>query len=344
MLFRSGTNRKNIQQTLQDKIEGYSQDLGEAVISVSFHDLKGNIPDFDINGSKPGWSASIIKVPVMISVLDAIKRGELRMDDELTIDHKYSLEPFDHVSTMPDKSKVPVHELLYCMIVQSDNEATNMLAANVGLGTINDRMQELGTEKTMLSHLLAYDVPRIITDWNPDGSNLTTANDMTNLLSFIYQNKTTGRQYMQTLLESGDIGMLGRDLPKGTVVGHKIGEICDPSTGEDIHDVGVINQDYVLSVMCNRAGRRDIPAIDMPFQDFSSRFRRRTLNRAKSKEIAQVWSQVQEFLEEFHEHNDLPFYFSVHANPQYYEMTGAQQVIGVISKVVHDIYYNGEIS
>ncbi len=277
-------DRANIASVLEQQVLDYQKNMDDAVVSIAFHDLKGTMSDFSINGNKPGWAASVIKIPVMIETFRAIDRGDLHLDDELIVDHCYTLEVYDHVSCLPLGTGIIVNELLRYMIVASDNEATNMLADRLGLEAINRTAEELGARRTMLAHLLAYNVPRLRTAWNEDGSNLTTAEDMVRLLTRIYTNDAASSEscaYMRSILELGGGAILGRHLPSGTIIGGKIGMISDKDAGDDIHDVGVVNGDYALSVLCNR-----IP---------------------------------------------------------YYKPSDTAEIIGLISKVVHDVYYKGNV-
>ena len=353
-----GTDKENIGKILEEKIGEYERELGGAVISVGFHDFHGRIPDFNINGDNLGWSASTIKVPVMIEVFRAIDYGILSLDDKLTVDHRYPLEMTDAVTRMELGTKLGIDELLMHMIVQSDNEATNMLAYLVGLENINQTMQELGAYKTMMAHLLTMCAPRIYTAWNTDGSNLTTANDLTRLMSHIYRGTAANKKscaYMREILEIGKHGPLSGYLPNDAVVGSKMGMITDRETGNDTHDTGVINSDYALTVMCNKIGYLKIKEMRESFEK-GVRIRRvgrehkrvyeKKDNRKELGEMYKTWLRLREDIEKFHRKNGkLPFFFHITAEPIEYSRrpSDAIEVIKTISKVVYDVYYNRRI-
>ena len=332
-------NKSNLAEVLAKNVAIFEGNLRGAYIGVSFRDLHGRLPPIDINATRPGWAASVIKIPVMIEVMRQVDSGEINLDDELVVDHRFTLEDFDPISRMPEGTKVPIDKLLELMIVVSDNEATNMLASHVGVQRMNETMQELGASKTMLGHLLAYNVPRYTSDWNEDGSNLTCASDMTLLLEQIYNGKSASNpscDAMQGILELGGSAQLVALLPATTVVGGKIGLISDVNSGNDTHDVGVVNSDYAIAVMCNRVGYFSTPEAKFrttPKPDF--------LNDRK---MDLAWAGVEALLETFHQKVKLPFYFDLNAVAKpYFNPSSASSVISIVSKVVHDVYYYAEV-
>jgi len=262
-------NNKNYGQMYADKIRDdlnekiclSSKYLGGGIVSLSFKDLTGKIADFEINGNRIGWAASVIKIPVMMEVFNQAAKGIISLEDRVEVDRRYTLEKNDFISGMPAGRKLDLWTLMYFMMVHSDNEATNMLAGKVGLENINKTCYELGAKRTMLGHLLLPNVPRFKSEFNPDGSNVTTPNDMNHLLSLIYQKKIFTKEYckeMIHLLENTLQNFLGEQLPLNTRVGNKVGFISDPESGEDIHDVGVINRSYAVSIMLNKVRADEI--------------------------------------------------------------------------------------
>ncbi len=241
---------KLIQERLQHKTG--------ARLSVAFQDLHTH-KKYEVNASHPGWAASMIKVPVLISTFRCIDERRLSLDDELVIDHRYSLDPTSEISYRQQGSIAPVSELVNYMILASCNESTNILATRVGIPYINNLMQELGCPTTRMSHLLH--VGASLEDSGIDGtsSNTTTAKEMTTLMAGIYRNTVACIQsceYMRKILENdpsleyGGASVnhyLSRALPAGTRIGAKCGIL-----EEDIMETAVINGDYALTVMANK--------------------------------------------------------------------------------------------
>ncbi|MBR9706219.1 serine hydrolase [Candidatus Pacearchaeota archaeon] len=254
-------NRKKIKnKALQkglEKVVKLAENEIDADIKVSVHDLTtGEIAS--VNGKKFGWAASIIKVPVMVSALKEIYDGDLSLKTKLPINHEFLLEHTDYVSGLPLGTKLSVAELIYHMMVTSDNEATNILADYIGgPQTINKTMRELGMKKSMLGHLLCSGVPRYTSKINPDGSNITTPDDMVKVMRHIYDpnfsklaepiRKAADRFFSFTSPSFLDFGGFKKKNIKA-----KVGHISDHDDGSDIHEVGIINNDLIVCMMANK--------------------------------------------------------------------------------------------
>ena len=102
------------------------------------------------------YPASITKVMTALLVFEAIDRGELRMDQNVTASA-------DSVAGLPDDAStadiipgetLTVEQLLYCLLVVSANEVGNILGEAVSgsvsafVAKMNQRAQELGCENT----------------------------------------------------------------------------------------------------------------------------------------------------------------------------------------------------
>ncbi len=306
-----------LKEHLQSLIDIYTPRLNGGEIKLSFHDIHETHPKFNINGNKPGWAASTIKIPVLISTFQQIDENNLSLNNELIIDHRYPLELYDPITNMESGTPLSIGVLLYYMIRNSDNEATNMLADKIGLEKINQTMSQLGASKTMMAHLLTKNVLRLITEWNPAGSNLTSANDLCTLLTSIYTNQAASSKsckHMQAYLEHGDRGPIGSSLPARTIIGSKMGYITHNLDGDDLIDAAVINRDYVLTIMCNRINN---PSLS---------------KRAAENKPHSIRPQIIEPL--YQEYEDFErIYAKMNSTPS------ASEAIRHLSRMVYDFYY-----
>jgi len=153
------TLQKKEYSRLQDDLERLASDPGlDAEIKVTVHQIDTGL-HAQVNGDQTGWAASIIKVPVLVAAAREISEERLHLDEKIRIDHRFTLDPTDSISRLPEGTPVRVAELLEFMIVASDNEATNVLANRLGIQNINEHMWVLGLNRTMLGHLLCSNVP-----------------------------------------------------------------------------------------------------------------------------------------------------------------------------------------
>lgn len=245
--------KRDLERTVRDLKENYHVD---ADIKISLYNLPDKIK-VSVDGNKLGWSASIIKVPIMVSVLEEIEKSKFSLDTLLKVDHRFTLELNDTVSMLPDGLYIPIKDLLYYMIVESDNEATNILANEIGIDTINNSAWNLGLKRTMLGHLLCPRVPRYSNKFNPDGGNVTCPNDMVAIMRHIYDDSFSQlspkvRALSDQFLSYTRPLFLDQGKFEKRSIKAKVGLISDPEDGSDIHEVGIIDDSLIVCVMLNK--------------------------------------------------------------------------------------------
>lgn len=103
---------KKLKRELEKTIDELNEDMNfSSDIKVAVYDIESGV-GASVNGDNPGWAASIIKVPIMISTLQEIEKGNLTLETKLEVNHDFMLEPYDYISRLPDKSSVKVFELM----------------------------------------------------------------------------------------------------------------------------------------------------------------------------------------------------------------------------------------
>lgn len=118
-------------------------------------------------------------------------------------------------------------------------------------------------ERSMLGHLLCPGVPRYTSQFNPDGSNITTPNDMVTLTRHIYD-KNFSKLDKETRAFSNAFLSLTRPAYISTrnmadrTIKAKIGVISDPDAGSDIHETGIIDDNLAVCIMLNKIGQQRI--------------------------------------------------------------------------------------
>ncbi len=111
---------------------------------------------YEKNAHERRYPASITKVMTALLVVEAIDRGELRLEQEITASaNAVSSLPADASTAGIDPGEtLTVEQLLYCLLVVSANEVGNIFAEEL-CGTVtafvaemNERAEELGCEDT----------------------------------------------------------------------------------------------------------------------------------------------------------------------------------------------------
>lgn len=96
-------------------------------------------------------TASMIKVPIMVAVFDAIDAGRLRYDEPLLYRTSMLYEGEDIVGLFRDSVALPLAQVQMLSITTSDNTASLWLQALVGGEAINAKMDALGFRHTRVN-------------------------------------------------------------------------------------------------------------------------------------------------------------------------------------------------
>lgn len=103
----------------------------------------------------PSYLASGVKVPFMVEVFRQLHAGRLTLDDELVYDESAIRDGAPMLNKRPLGSKLKLREALTLMIKDSDNAASDLIAAKIGIDNVNRGLKELGFDGfTPLTHLI----------------------------------------------------------------------------------------------------------------------------------------------------------------------------------------------
>jgi len=204
-------------------------------------------------------AASTMKTPVMIEAYKQAKAGKFSINDSLVVKNEfksivdgstYSLNPKDDSETdLYEKAgkKVKIYDLLYLMIIQSSNLATNIIIDLVGAQNANQTMRDIGARDIQ--------VLRGVEDtkaFRAGLNNTTTAYDQMLIFSKMAEglivDKTSSDAMINILLDQKFNDKIPAKLPKTVKVAHKTGWI----TGVN-HDAGIVilpdGRKYVLVLL-----------------------------------------------------------------------------------------------
>ena len=195
-----------------------------------------------IYNSKKIRSASMIKVFILATAMEMVKDGTLSLDQQMTLDAYNKVGGAGIMVGYATGSTFPMREVLRNMIIHSDNTATNMMIDLLGMGTINDYIQEKGYTDTVLQ--------RKMMDFN-GRENYTSARDLGNFFLNLYNLKVVNSTYDQLMLEilkdQHDTECLNTACPD-KVIAHKTGALAG-----NFSDGGIIyggkNGDTILIMM-----------------------------------------------------------------------------------------------
>lgn len=178
-LFGQKTDKK-LQAKIEEAIKGFNGDIG-----VYVKDLRSG-KTVSINADTIFPTASIVKVPILIGVMDKIQRGELTYDSALVYKDSLLYEGEDILGSFKNNEKVLLKKVMMLMLTTSDNTASLWLQSLAGKGTrINEILDSLGFAHTKVNSR----TPGRENNRTQYGWGQTTPKEMGTLFEKIYNNK-----------------------------------------------------------------------------------------------------------------------------------------------------------
>jgi len=222
-------------------------------VGIAVEDLAtGYVSGVNAGASLP--AASTIKIPVMVEVFERIAAGHIDFNAVVHLESRdRDWGSGDLADASPGTART-VKQLLWLMITQSDNTATNMLIRLVGRTHINATMAELGLRSTRLGDDIRSESVAIRYALR------TSPRDMMKLLDAIARDRLvdewSSREMLAILTGQLHNGLLPAPLPKDLRIAHKTGSLHDT-----LNDVGIVYGDeepYVIAVMTTQ-----LPDLDL---------------------------------------------------------------------------------
>ncbi|WP_245652341.1 serine hydrolase [Rufibacter tibetensis] len=230
----------------------------KGTFAVAFKDLKTG-EELLLNEHESFHAASTMKTPVLIEAYKQASEGKFAITDSVLVKNEFKSivdgSPFS-IGPQDDSEqelysqlgqKRPLSELLYKMIIQSSNLATNIVIEKLDAKNVTQTMRDLGAKDMQ--------VLRGVEDtkaYRQGMNNTTTAYDLMVLFQKMALGKTVSKsasqEMIKILLEQKFKDVIPAKLPQEVTVAHKTGWI----TGVR-HDSGIVflpdGRQYVLVLL-----------------------------------------------------------------------------------------------
>lgn len=231
--------------TLESEIQSYLDHL-DGIYGVAVLNMRDG-RTVAINSSTPFESASLYKLLVAYRVLKEAERGDLSLEDEVTITEE-DTAPFQRDDDLGAGDTLTVGDALSAMLTVSSNSAAYALVRiSGGWEGMLEASAELGiTAATQGEQFMI--APAVYAEY------------FRKLVSGSMLSRGYGEKLMQLLLDQQVNDRLPALLPPGTTVAHKTGEL------EDVrNDAGIVlapNAAYVIVLMANGVSPTDATAAE----------------------------------------------------------------------------------
>ena len=182
--------------------------------------------------------ASLLKLPVVISLYKAVEQGKISLDQTITITQEMIDNRFGELWRKGPGAKITLREAVRLTLIESDNTAANVITKGLGntvadnesvLAELDIEVQTTGTETTRIS-----------------------ARDYSSILKCLYLScylhRNDSQDILRQLSEAVDFGRIASGIPSEVAVAHKIGVY-----GDDVQsDCGIVyipNRPYTICIM-----------------------------------------------------------------------------------------------
>ena len=188
---------QKLQKEIELAIQGFNGQIG-----IYVKDLKSG-KSISINADTIFPTASMVKVPILIGVMDKIEKKELDYRQELIYRDSLLYTGVDLLGSFKDSEKVELSKVVMLMLTMSDNTASLWLQGLAGTGArINAILDSLGFINTRVnSRTPGREDNRSVYGWGQ-----TTPKEMAMLMEKIYR-----REIISTESSDRMMRLLGRN-------------------------------------------------------------------------------------------------------------------------------------
>ena len=188
---------KKLQRQIQQAVQGFQGNIG-----VYVKNLKSNrIVSIDADTIFP--TASMVKIPILIGIMDKINKGELDYHQVLTYRDSLLYAGVDILGSFKDTEKIELSKVMMLSLTMSDNTASLWLQSLAGKGIrINQILDSLGFTYTRVNSR----TPGREANRNQYGWGQTTPREMATLMEKISEGAVISRERSAQMLR-----LLGRN-------------------------------------------------------------------------------------------------------------------------------------
>ena len=167
-----------LKKKIEEAIRGFNGDIGIYVKSLKTGKVVA------INADTVFPTASMVKVPILIGIMDKINKGELNYHQALVYKDSLLYAGVDILGSYKSNEAIDLSKVMMLMLTTSDNTASLWLQSLAGTGTrINELLQEFGYKNTRVnSRTPGREENRTMYGWGQ-----TTPFEMANIFERIYK-------------------------------------------------------------------------------------------------------------------------------------------------------------
>jgi beta-lactamase class A len=249
-----------LRHALEKLLRGYPGTAGVSVRNLRTGEA------VSIRGGETYPSASLVKVPVLVALLDEVARGSIRLDERTSMIARDRVGGSGVLQMMAPGLQLTVEDAAWLMITISDNTATNLLLDKINIRTVWTKMEALGLPHTKIHSKTFIRATSVAMDSSVKyGLGVAVPDEMVRLFALLHEGRAVSPAMdslaLAMLRGNQDATKLARWLPDTIAVAHKTGEV-DASR----NDCGIIYGPDAPVAVCvmTRENRDTSYAVDNP--------------------------------------------------------------------------------
>lgn len=203
------------------------------VLGYSIHNLDTG-ERLSLRGDETFPTASLIKVPILVTLFDLVERKKISLDDPLTLLDIDKVPGSGVLQFMHDGLTLSVGDAANLMIILSDNTATNLILDRTNIRPVWDKMEALGLPHTKVHSKTYLRNTSVAMDSSVKyGLGVSTPNEMARLFALLANGRAVSpgadSAMLAILANNADMESMQRSVD-GLAVPHKTGSIDSSRT------------------------------------------------------------------------------------------------------------------
>jgi beta-lactamase class A len=200
----------------------------KGVVGYSIHNLDTG-ERLSRRGAETFPTASLIKVPVMVTVFDLVAKNQLALDDPLTMLGIDKVGGSGVLFLLQSGLTLKVRDAVALMIATSDNTATNLLLDRIVIRRVWEKMEALGLPHTKVHHKVSTFSSSVAPDSTAKyGLGVTTPDEMARLFELIARGQAVNAKSdsaMLAMLDDNQDSYQMQRFVSGVRAPHKTGSV-----------------------------------------------------------------------------------------------------------------------
>jgi beta-lactamase class A len=185
---------------LRHKLDSIA-DAHHGVVGYSVIDLDNNVR-LSRRGDEKFPTASLIKVPILVTVYDLVAKGQLSLDDPISVLKIDQVPGSGVIQYLHNGTILTVRDAAWLMTTISDNTATNLLLDRIIIRRVWNKMDSLGLRDTRVHSKSFLRIASIAMDSSVKyGLGVTTPNEMARLFELLARGKAVNPALDSAMLD-----------------------------------------------------------------------------------------------------------------------------------------------